>query len=290
MLEPEIILIVDNVYPIINETSINLFLCGKKISEEKSIRKILIEKYKEHKRINIILPEWIFNELFDKPEYDLISLENILAEDVDKIVLPIESYGTACELGAFSIKTEICEKLIVITEEKYKNSSSFLRYGPMKLVKNSKGHILYYRENEIDKLVKQVIDKTIYVKYEQKRRFNIFNISLLIGLIVIILQPIQKSKLIRIVKEITNEDERISAAIEILIQKEYLEVIPITSHDSKISLNENGYQYFFNLIKLHSRERLVNKLRANTIWTNRKKQHIFRGDIERAKLLEKTSK
>ena len=281
--------ILSKVFPSINENSINLFLCGKQTSEEISIRKVLIEKYKAHKRVNIVLPEWIFHDLLDKPDTDLLTLENILANDVDKIILPIESYGTACELGAFSIVKETCDKLIVITESKYKNRPSFLRYGPMKLVKKSKGHLLFYKDDDIPALVDEVINKTIFVKYEPRSGYNIFNISLLIGLLLLIIRPVKKSFLKEILIDITKQNERIDAAIEISVQKEFLKINKIARHDSLIDLTDIGLDYYNRLMAMNGRERLVNELRAKNLWTKRKEQAKFRGDLEKAKLLDKTS-
>ena len=152
------------IYTKINQSSINIFLCGKKTSDLNSIRHFLLKKYNEIPRANIVLPEWLFHDLLDKPEYDLLSLEGILAEDVDKIIIPIESFGAACELGAFSVIRETCDKLLVISDVHYKNDQSFLRYGPFKLVKKSKGHLIFFKPNDMESMAKNVIDKTIYAR------------------------------------------------------------------------------------------------------------------------------
>ncbi|MGQ3892180.1 retron St85 family RNA-directed DNA polymerase [Legionella sp. CNM-4043-24] len=85
---------------------------------------------------NVILAEkamdWQGGQMFSK---DLLELEKYYAALVSIIPLICESYGSACELGAFVSDPLIRRKLFIIISEKFyigEESNSFIRWGPIK--------------------------------------------------------------------------------------------------------------------------------------------------------------
>jgi hypothetical protein len=69
-----------------------------------------------------------------------------------------------------------------------------------------------------------------------------------------------------------------------------LKVFKISKNDSVIDMTDEGISYYTRLVSANGKERLVNKMRATNLWTKTKNHNIFRGDLEKTKLLVKTSK
>lgn len=122
----------NKLYKKLEETQINLFLCGSSTSEKDSLRHLIAEGLQNLPKVNIVYPEWIFANLMRAKEYDLLSLEHDLAKNVDLIVLPLEGPGSICELGAFASVESLLPRLIVLNEEKYKRQRSFINDGPLR--------------------------------------------------------------------------------------------------------------------------------------------------------------
>ncbi|EAT0463957.1 UDP-3-O-(3-hydroxymyristoyl)glucosamine N-acyltransferase, partial [Salmonella enterica] len=88
-------------------------------------------------------PEDLFEDLLEgQANNSLLSLEQQLAEAVDLIILIPESPGSFAELGAFSTRKELAEKMLVLRQKKYKADKSFINHGPIRLVRSAKGKIL----------------------------------------------------------------------------------------------------------------------------------------------------
>lgn len=120
-----------------------LFLCGASLNDKEKLRHRLdlifklVHPLKYH--YEIIYPENIFDELLTGPaKENLLTLENMLVESVDIVIVIPESPGSFAELGAFVNNEKLREKIICLRDEKFKKDKSFLNYGPMQLIKNSK--------------------------------------------------------------------------------------------------------------------------------------------------------
>lgn len=144
-----------------NKTSI--FLCGADKNNSKTGRSkmdFILSKYARHE---ILYPEDLFDDLLaGQGKYSLLSLENILADSVDVILLFPESPGSFAELGAFSNNERLAKKLICISQKKYKSEKSFINYGPYRLIRNSKsGKVLHinYAELSEEETAKKIYRK-----------------------------------------------------------------------------------------------------------------------------------
>jgi len=80
------------------------------------------------------------NAFFPSGGYrDILSFESDIAQIADLIILFSESYGSAAELGAFSVVEEIAAKLLVVIDEKNHNDNSFIRLGPLRALEITYG-------------------------------------------------------------------------------------------------------------------------------------------------------
>ncbi|MDP3550447.1 MAG: hypothetical protein Q8R81_08625 [Novosphingobium sp.] len=58
-----------------------------------------------------------------------------MSKEVDAVVMLPSSPGSFLELGAFAIKYEICQKMIIIIHNEYENHINYLNTGPLKMAK-----------------------------------------------------------------------------------------------------------------------------------------------------------
>ena len=109
---------------------------------------------------DLIYPEDIFDELlYSSNSTDLLSLENLLADSVDAVVVIPESAGSFAELGAFANNEKLRSKMICVVDIKYKRDKSFINQGPIKLVRSvNKDAIVYIEESNLGKTDYSKID------------------------------------------------------------------------------------------------------------------------------------
>ena len=120
-----------------------VFLCGKTRQKVNDNRELLEKNVlDDHGKITIY-SEDLF-DIFSNLNLDLLTVEEILLDISSGVVLILESYGSACELGAFSISNTSSKKMIVINDKKRKNDKSFINNGPIaKIEAYDKNHVLY---------------------------------------------------------------------------------------------------------------------------------------------------
>jgi len=134
---------------------ITIFLCGKDILDKSSIRyriaQVLTEGLWYSGTYDLVFPEDIFDELlYSSTSADLLSLENLLADSVDAVVVIPESPGSFAELGAFANNEKLRSKMLCILDVKYKRDKSFINQGPVKLVRSvNKDGVVYVDESKI---------------------------------------------------------------------------------------------------------------------------------------------
>lgn len=116
----------------------SVFLCGADIKNSDTGRSRMADLFSEFTRYEIHYPEDLFEDLLAGQGNSLLSLENLLADSVDVIVIFPESAGSLVELGAFANNERLVKKLICLPEKKYRNKKSFINYGPHRLIRSSK--------------------------------------------------------------------------------------------------------------------------------------------------------
>ncbi len=92
-------------------------------------------------------PEDLFVELMlGHQKHDLLSLENILANSVHAVAIILHSPGTLAELGAFANHPILSQKLVIVTDPKYRNRRSFINLGPIRYLQTkTQSKILHLR-------------------------------------------------------------------------------------------------------------------------------------------------
>lgn len=118
-------------------SSIKIFLCGGDVNDVRFGRYKMAQALSTIDRFELFYPEDLFDDLLaGQGQHSLLSLENILADSVDVIIIIPESPGSFSELGAFSNNTKLSQKMICVQDNKYRFKKSFLNYGPIRLLKS----------------------------------------------------------------------------------------------------------------------------------------------------------
>lgn len=86
----------------------------------------------------VILAEYINVFYPESPYRDLIEFEIDFARISDLIIIFSEGFGSLAELGAFSQKQEIAERMLVLMQERHYSVKSFIRDGPIRYLESQR--------------------------------------------------------------------------------------------------------------------------------------------------------
>ena len=133
-----------------------LFLCGGPInikalkppSLREAFTRVLHEK--PFKKYTMLLAEQL-NAFFPKGNYqDILTFEAHIAQISELIVLFSESFGSAAELGAFSMVPDISHRLLVVIDDDNYHANSFISLGPIRALENKfKSSVCVLHRNDI---------------------------------------------------------------------------------------------------------------------------------------------
>ncbi|UVW29857.1 retron St85 family effector protein [Massilia sp. H6] len=184
---PEILMVAkvveEKIYSPSKTRKVAIFLCGADINDKSKARSKLADILAEKKRYEVFYPEDIFDDLLVGPGHSLLTLESILADSVDAIVIFPESPGSLAEMGAFSNDERLRDKLICFANKKYQKNKSFINYGPLRLIKSSRsGTLAHVNYDDLDdsieaaKIYDTFVDGIAKIKKFNPTRRHIGNI------------------------------------------------------------------------------------------------------------------
>lgn len=247
----------DDVYKPAFSFKTTVFLCGADITQKDKIRFKIADALKMWFWADIIYPEDIFDELlYSSKTKDLLSLEGLLADSVDAIVIIPESPGSFAELGAFANDEQLRNKLICIVDKKYKKDKSFINQGPLRLVKkaNKFGVIFIDPDNidgEIDKIISS-LKKMKKVSAKLGNKISLLQLENFLLPSIFLLEPVSKETLVNLVASATedklNPFQTTTTALTILIKKKQIQ---LTTNGYK--LTTLGLETFFAFQKTRTR-------------------------------------
>lgn len=228
----------------------SVFICGADINDKKTARYkltlLLKERIKKaYNKLEFIYPEDIFEELlYSDFSEDLLSLETLLAESVDVVLILPESPGSFAELGSFASLPVLREKLICIINKRFIKQRSFINQGPLKLVKKeNRSNIIFvdYQniEPDIDRILKQV--RKFHKRYDENREINLLKADVFLLPLLYIIEPIDKKSIIKIMEysledslKKSNAQQLTQIALSLLHKKR---LIHIAGNEYKLTLS-----------------------------------------------------
>lgn len=117
----------------------------------KCYRETILDKLKDKNEFLTVVPDKINYFDISSEEYDLIAKETQLFENSDTLIIIPESAGSFAEIGMIAsmisasplrIKKKYAKKILIILNKKFKHDESFLKLGPIKIIKNFGGKVI----------------------------------------------------------------------------------------------------------------------------------------------------
>jgi hypothetical protein len=259
----------DEFYKPIQTLKTTIFICGADISLKDKLRykiSIEFENIWNSYWYELIYPEDIFEELlYSSKSKDLLSLENLLAESVDIILLIPESPGSFTELGAFANNEKLRGKIVCAIDKKYKKDKSFINQGPIKMIKkaNKKG-IRFINPNDLETEIDDIKTSINYTKKHNSKNSKAVNLLQLDSFLlptIYLLEPIKDKTLGVIVGQAiennANSYEATKTALRILTKKKAIEYTV-----DGYRLTNLGLSQFEELRKTSSRKKIREELKS----------------------------
>ncbi|WP_051540517.1 retron St85 family effector protein [Clostridium ihumii] len=263
---------------IINESGV--VIDSKQLNENENKRQFLIDKLSS-KTLICTISEKIYDS---SSMIDTLTFEELLAELSEDIIIIIESPGTICELGAFTVKNKFFEKLIVINDKRYKDEKSFINEGPIRkiYINDEERCILVddeyklFKSNfQLNDCIKRIKEKKITINpNNNNKKIDLRNLIYELLNIVELFQPITKYELFYIykrVKEISNYDienrekHKINSPSEVIKLMNNMNLISVEGEYIKKYGNYTYYNTLFNINK-----EKYNEIRMRILYDMRK--------------------
>lgn len=266
---------------------ISIFLCGGNSPDQSKKRRALgrtISSARSKYRYPVFYPEHLFLDiLLGHEKHDLLSLENILAESVTAVVIYVESAGTFAELGAFVNYPKLADKLIVVTDIKYKKAKSFINQGPLNFIQqNTRSKIIYhdFQDTKLLPLANLIRANSREIAQHSEVLTGISNPLYTYGFILVliyVLSPVRQDILLQVIEQIDGKtvtaQRKISAktAINALVSEG-----KVTSGMGGLATTAKGFKYISDSISFQypgDLESLLNNLRIVALNTSLRKQN-----------------
>ena len=243
-----------------------ILVCGAATPKQGQSHRDILLAYGEKnlRRYKFYQAEKAFEALGSLEKKDLLSLEGEFSKYTDCIIIILESQGAFAELGAFAMKDEIAEILLLVNEKKYEKEKSFINLGPITKTDSSSkfGKCIYI---DFDRLLLSAGEIEKRLNSEFKRLSNKFyNLSTFEDLkeqnhkikmlfycdLIALFSPISQFEFICILRGIYGDENSFTTRIELgmlealnLIKKQKLGQESIYCR----SLNDKFYFYDFSL-------------------------------------------
>jgi len=284
----------ENVFSKLGQSNLTVFLVGAGQKNPSSIRKSVREELESKKYISwfdVYYPEELFEEfILSGTQFDLLSLENLLAKNVHTVAIILESPGAIAELGAFANHKDLRDRLVVIIDKKYRKKKSFIMLGPVRYLRNKTRSIVIFhnfRNPKIDKLVEQIrnavrkISKDVDIDYSVKNPIAAQHFLLAA---IYVTEPVKMDILTSMINSIIRRTSK-----NIIIVKSSLNILlrsnEVIFQDGEYMLTKVGFNRLMQTLKFepegYSILNLLDKLRVKVLNQTLRKQRQWQS-MERA--------
>lgn len=275
----------DEVFVPVNSYKTTVFLCGADLNDEKTLRGKIAKEFNtlwNSYWYDIIYPEDIFDELmYGYKAKDLLSLENMLAESVDALIIIPESPGSFSELGAFANDEKLREKIICVQDEQYKKKKSFINYGPIKLIqKSDTSRVIFVSRQNIERDFSKITSALSRLKKANSKTLTYISLIQLENYLlpaIYLMEPVKKEILERMISFVISDPEssfhKTTTALTMLTKKKFIKITP-----TGYCLTDLGMLEFYKLKKSGRTKTGIKNNNLDTIrldilnWQYRKKK------------------
>jgi hypothetical protein len=284
-------------------SQVSIFLCGGAGKHEEELRKAigtrivdLTSKY----AYAVHYPEDFFIELMlGHQKHDLLSLENILANSVHAVAIILHSPGTFAELGAFSNHPALSQKLIIVTDPKYRNHRSFINLGPIRFLQTkTRSKILHIQLNQgnLDNLATSIAEAAREIAKTSSPRHDLTNplAAYQFFLAVInVFDPIPKSALINLVDSLRPSDGKLIRTVGETVVNSLINERKVFYNGIDLSITSEGRNELLlsgrTKRRINERSWFLTKIRLQALNQCLRKYHrsIWEGQLSLAEPVER---
>jgi len=270
------------------EQYIIVFLCGgASAKDRKSLRdkiRPLLEKKRKgiirNQSIKVFYPEDLLIDMLNKTkDADLLSYEQLLADNSHIIVIICESAGSLVELGAFSNNNYTVNKVIAAVEKRRIKDKSFIMLGPIKyLKKKNRLNVVEYSNNEeelANKLLKNIREKYNNRTNKEVRLNTIIGMHYFILLLLYYYKQINSKELTNMIKHIMKKDGMETKDFDVIfiasIKLLFLDKQIIKQTDQKYTIYEltnKGYKTIKKMIEYCTGHQTYDRIRINIMYSD----------------------
>ncbi len=165
---------------ILKKGSTFIFTCGAQPNEKNPKGRDRIMEYASQnlKSHNFFMAEDIFKGLGDH-KLDLLTIEEILADYSDCIIIVLESESTFSELGAFTMHEDLVKNVLVVNDEKFRKSDSFIKNGPLKKLdeKSQFRPVIHVKFDNFSRCFLEIEERLSGIKREKGKSKNFTNLE-----------------------------------------------------------------------------------------------------------------
>lgn len=269
------------------EQYIIVFLCGgarnknKKVLRDK-IREILEKntvRYYGQLPFKIFYPEDLLIEVLNKTkDADLLSYEQLMANNSNIIAIICESPGSLVELGAFTNNQYTVGKVIAAIDKNRAKDKSFIMLGPIKYLKKlDKLNVIEYGSDE--KAFAGKLSKNIREKFNKQKSGKKISISTIVGmhyfieLLLYCFKTLTSKELADIIQYIAGENKIeindfnviFNAALKLLFKDEKIVKVS-TQKYSSYQLSRKGYISMKKIISDCTRTWVCDRIRVEIMY------------------------
>lgn len=166
---------------LLKKESILVFTCGKSPNKKNPGGRDLLLKYADKYLNNFyfFIAEKFFEALTkstsssaDVALSDLLRIEENLTKYSDCIIIVLESNSAIAELGAFTIKNDLAEIVMVVNDSEFQDSESFISLGPLKRVdeKSKFGPVIYTKLESISSSFGEITERLKKIRRGKNKR------------------------------------------------------------------------------------------------------------------------
>jgi len=255
----------DKVFSPLYSYKTSIFLCGSSPLNKDSGRQKVASVFEEFLAFfyyEIIYPEDLFIDLLsDKKNFDLLSLENMLAESVDAIIVLPESPGSFVELGAFTNNSNLARRVICIQDAKYKKDKSFINSGPLRILRSYKnGQVVFVDFKNIEKYSGKIRDTVTKIKKLNPKKteaISLLQLEYFILPCIYLLEPVEKQEIITLVAYATGWDSDKAYAATTISLSSLSKRMQIVFSSLGFRLTQRGIDHFQKIGKRNKKYHTV---------------------------------
>ena len=140
-----------------------VFLCGAVGSQS---RDRIAQYLRERTKSLVFYADEVWARLASE-DLNALQMEDHFAELSDIVIIVVESPGTYCELGAFSLSPSLRRKLLPLIDTSYRNVPSFINTGPVRWINKESefAPALYGDHKIILSLMPEIEKRMVFLRF-----------------------------------------------------------------------------------------------------------------------------